>query len=78
LGLAIVQSIVSDHHGTISVSSEEGHGTTFRMELPKRQANTPEVRTEEPRTAPGSAKDPNDAKESKDKDAPPTFAAASD
>jgi signal transduction histidine kinase len=78
LGLAIVQSIVSDHHGTISVSSEEGHGTTFRMELPKRQANTPEVRTEEPRTAPGSAKDSNDAKESKDKDAPPTFAAASD
>jgi hypothetical protein len=48
------------------------------MELPKRQANTPGVRTEESRTTPGSAKDPNDAKESKDKDAPPTFAAASD
>jgi len=38
LGLAIVQSVVSDHHATISVSSEEGHGTTFRIELPKRQA----------------------------------------
>jgi len=37
LGLAIVQSVVSDHHGTIAVSSEEGHGTTFRIELPKRQ-----------------------------------------
>ena len=37
LGLAIVQSVVSDHRGTISVSSEEGHGTTFRMELPRRQ-----------------------------------------
>ena len=37
LGLAIVQSVVSDHRGTISVSSEEGHGTTFRLELPRRQ-----------------------------------------
>jgi nitrogen-specific signal transduction histidine kinase len=35
-----VQSVVSDHHGTISVSSEEGHGTTFRIELPKRQGGT--------------------------------------
>ncbi len=38
LGLAIVQSLVADHQGTISVSSEEGHGTTFRIELPKRQS----------------------------------------
>src|SRR5258706_7774400 len=37
LGLAIVQSVASDHRGTISVSSEEGHGTTFRIELPRRQ-----------------------------------------
>jgi hypothetical protein len=29
---------VSDHHGTISVTSDEGHGTTFRIELPQRQA----------------------------------------
>jgi two-component system, NtrC family, nitrogen regulation sensor histidine kinase NtrY len=35
LGLAIVQSVVADHRGTISVSSEEGRGTTFRIELPK-------------------------------------------
>ena len=35
LGLAIVQSVVSDHRGTISVASEEGHGTTFRIELPR-------------------------------------------
>lgn len=39
LGLAIVQSVIADHHGTISVSSEEGRGATFRIDLPKRQQN---------------------------------------
>jgi len=72
LGLAIVQSIISDHQGTISVSSEEGHGTTFRIELPKRQASTAVARSDELAAS----------KESKgkasDKDLPPTFAAASD
>src|SRR5437667_10385737 len=34
LGLAIVQSIVSDHGGRISVHSEQGHGTTFIIDLP--------------------------------------------
>jgi two-component system nitrogen regulation sensor histidine kinase NtrY len=71
LGLAIVQSIVTDHHGTIGVSSEEGQGTTFRIELPKRQANTAAVERGEPVTA-------KDSKDSNNKDAPPTFAAASD
>jgi len=33
LGLAIVQSVVSDHSGTISVKSEPGRGTTFVIEL---------------------------------------------
>jgi len=37
LGLAIIQSVVADHHGTISVTSEEGRGATFRMDLPKHQ-----------------------------------------
>jgi two-component system, NtrC family, nitrogen regulation sensor histidine kinase NtrY len=35
LGLAIVQSVVSDHGGTIGVKSQPGHGTTFRIELPR-------------------------------------------
>jgi two-component system, NtrC family, nitrogen regulation sensor histidine kinase NtrY len=34
LGLAIAQSVVSDHHGRISVSSWKGKGTTFHVELP--------------------------------------------
>jgi signal transduction histidine kinase len=72
LGLAIVQSIISDHHGTIGVSSEQGHGTTFRIELPKRQANATVAHDNEPAA-------PRDSKETdKDKDVPPTFAAASD
>ena len=34
LGLAIAQSVISDHHGRITVSSKKGHGTTFHVELP--------------------------------------------
>jgi len=33
LGLAIVQSVISDHGGTINVKSEPGQGTTFVIEL---------------------------------------------
>jgi signal transduction histidine kinase len=33
LGLAMVQSVVSDHKGRISVESEKGKGTTFRIDL---------------------------------------------
>lgn len=36
LGLAIVQSVVSDHRGTIAVRSEPGKGTSFVIELPER------------------------------------------
>jgi two-component system, NtrC family, nitrogen regulation sensor histidine kinase NtrY len=38
LGLAVVQSVISDHGGTISVESETGVGTTFRIELPIKPA----------------------------------------
>jgi len=33
-----VQSVIADHHGTIAVSSEEGRGATFKIQLPKKQA----------------------------------------
>jgi len=33
LGLAIVRAVVDQHHGSISVESEEGFGTTFRVHL---------------------------------------------
>jgi len=40
LGLAVVQSIVSDHHGSISVVSERGQGTTFMIDLPKHASDS--------------------------------------
>lgn len=34
VGLALVKHIVDVHKGTIEVASEEGHGTTFTVEIP--------------------------------------------
>jgi signal transduction histidine kinase len=34
LGLAVAQSVVSDHGGKISLESAPGRGSTFRIELP--------------------------------------------
>jgi signal transduction histidine kinase len=38
LGLAIVRKAVDDHHGTISVRSKVGEGTTFTITLPTNQS----------------------------------------
>src|SRR5204862_251404 len=35
LGLTIVERIVNDHHGTISVDPAAERGTTFRIRLPR-------------------------------------------
>ena len=41
LGLVIVKSITELHGGTISVSSEQGAGTTVEVSLPQRNGDTP-------------------------------------
>lgn len=38
LGLSIAYGIVTNHHGTISVESEPGKGTTFTIRMPEEQA----------------------------------------
>ena len=35
LGLPVVQQIVKQHQGSITVKSEPGHGTTFTLRLPR-------------------------------------------
>jgi signal transduction histidine kinase len=37
MGTRIVKQVVDAHHGSITVDSEEGHGTTFTLRLPLRQ-----------------------------------------
>nr|WP_020472204.1 response regulator [Zavarzinella formosa] len=39
LGLAICRRIVQEHHGTITLTSETGKGTTFRIALPVRNGH---------------------------------------
>jgi two-component system sensor histidine kinase HydH len=39
LGLAVINKIVTDHHGTIAVDSVAGSGSTFTVRLPKNGAD---------------------------------------
>ena len=39
LGLAVINKIVTDHHGTITVDSVTGSGSTFTVKLPKKGAD---------------------------------------
>jgi signal transduction histidine kinase len=39
LGLAVINKIVTDHHGAITVSSVAGGGSTFTVRLPKKTAD---------------------------------------
>jgi two-component system, NtrC family, sensor histidine kinase HydH len=39
LGLAVIHKIITDHHGTISVDSTAGQGSTFMVRLPQKGAN---------------------------------------
>ena len=35
LGLAIASELIQAHHGTLTVASEVGHGSTFTLTIPK-------------------------------------------
>ncbi len=40
LGLSVSYGIIQEHRGTITVESDPGHGTTFRISLPASEADT--------------------------------------
>lgn len=46
IGLSIVKNIVNMHHGMIDVNSEPGHGSTFIVTLPMKQAEIESDKTE--------------------------------
>lgn len=46
LGLATIQTVVSDHGGHMSVEAVPGTGTCFRMDFPVAQTSAPSVRIE--------------------------------
>jgi PAS domain S-box-containing protein len=55
LGLALTQQIITEHGGTLEVTSEVGVGTEFRVRLPVRQPAKITVLSDEPEPAPRAA-----------------------
>ena len=58
LGLASVYGCVKQHHGTIVVYSEPGHGTVFRMVLPAAGVQAPAVAEPEAASTPPKPRQP--------------------
>ena len=58
LGLTIVKAIVDAHHGSISVESEVGRGTTFTVELPVTAAENLEADGARPAPPPAETRSP--------------------
>src|SRR5581483_7977146 len=55
IGLALVQELVKLHHGSVTVQSKEGQGTTFTITIPKGKDHLPPDRVGAVRTLTSSA-----------------------
>ena len=49
LGLTIAKRNVELNHGTIAVTSQQGHGTTVRLEFPVEGSSTPNLQLPTPK-----------------------------